>query len=95
MKKEELQSIFQEIGSLEDVTDIRAKLVDFQQSLEADYDDHEKVTKENESLVEKNKKLQENNMALFLQVTGKPEPKDETKTKRKFEDLFDEKGRIK
>ena len=95
MKKEELQAKIQEIGSLEDVADIRAKLVDFQKDLETDYDTHDQTSKSLEETIAKNKKLQENNMALYLQVTNKEEKKDEPKEKPKFEDLFNDKGGLK
>ena len=98
MKKEELQAKFQEIGSLEDVADIRAKLVDFQKDLETDYDTHDQTSKSLEETIAKNKKLQENNMALYLQITNKEEEKGkkvEEHKPRRYEDLFNEKGGLK
>lgn len=97
MNKEEIKTKIQEIGTLEDVAEIRGALADFQSILESDYDVHSKTSEELEKAKTDNEKLRTTNMQLFLQVgdKGNQTKQKEPTEKRKFENLFDEKGGLK
>ena len=98
MKKSDLAQIFQDLGKLDKVEDIRAKLVNLQEDLESDYENHEVIANENTSLKESIKDLKAMNHDLYLKTTKREEEnkdeEDETKN-LKYEDLFDEKGGLK
>lgn len=100
-----------DIGTCEDDVERRTMLVSLQDEAGKLYDsidtDKTTINSLNEKIVSKDEeisKLQKHNMDLFLQVGVQKTPeqirKEETgleteKPKRKFEDLFDEKGMIK
>lgn len=102
--KEELTKKFQALGKLEKPEDFRKELAEFQQDLEADYDEHTQVVTERDDYKQKNADLKEANMDLYLQATARKKAEDKEKEKepgkepgekRKFEDLFNEKGELK
>lgn len=95
--KEQIAEKIQELGTKATPEEIRAGLVEFQKDLENDYEEHNQVVTENTSLKDKNKKLQEDNMTLFLAVgeKKKEEPEKKDTEKRKFEDLYNDKGELK
>ena len=99
--KEEFQQTITNIGALEDMTEVRTQLADLSQKLGIEFDGFEAITKERDSLKEKNTKLTKANMDLYLQVTtpantvpNPAEPKPAGK-KLTFDNLFDEKGDLK
>lgn len=98
MKKSELAQIFQDLGKLDKIEDVRAKLVSLQEDLESDYENHENVANENVTLKESIKDLKAKNHDLYLKTTKREEENkdedDETKN-LKYEDLFDDKGGLK
>lgn len=88
----------QSIGTCEDDAERRTLLANFQTDLETDYDSLDKAQTDNTTYQAEIKKLQENNMKLFLQIGNHEKPnvdQDKSKEKRKFEDLFNEKGVLK
>lgn len=104
MKKEDFIKQIQAIGTCESDAERRAMIVSLENEASKDYDLIDTLNQTNATLMNDNKKLQESNMALFLQVTqskGKanpepePEPEPEPKKDLKFEDLFNEKGELK
>ena len=105
MKKEEFNEKIKEIGTLEDIADVRVKLAELSTDVEAVFETGKALEESNSKLSEENDKLRSANMELFLRVgTNKSEEeikeekigKEENDPEpRKFEDLFDEKGNIK
>lgn len=105
MKKSEFTEKIKAIGTCEDDVQRRALLAELEEDAAKDYDDLEILGTETQTLTTANEVLRDANMKLFLRVgeskTTEQIKKDETgietqkKDKRKFEDLFDEKGGIK
>lgn len=105
MKKEEFDEKIKEIGTLEDIADVRVKLAELSTDVERVFETGKTLEESNSKLSEENEKLRSANMELFLRVgTNKSEEeiKEETIGKeekepepRKFEDLFDESGNLK
>ena len=101
MEKADFLEKVKEIGTCEDDATRRSLLADLQEGVSADYDAFTESSSKNEELTAEVTRLQEHNMKLFLQVgspAGGNTPPDnppEVKEKRKFEDLFNEKGRLK
>ena len=102
MDKAEFLNKIKEIGTCEDEATRRTLLTEISDDVSNVYDRAEKLETENQSYIDANERLREANMKLFLQVgeDRKPtEPTPETEEpeapKRKFEDLFNEKGDIK
>ena len=105
MKKEEFNETIKEIGSLEDVAEIRVKLAELNESVGVVFDSATNLEETNQKLNEENDKLRSANMELFLRVganksdeeikeekIGKEEKEPEP---RRFEDLFDGEGNLK
>lgn len=105
MKKEEFNEKLQEIGTLEDIADVRVKLAELTDDMAKVFDDGLSLEESNKKLTEENDKLRSANMELFLRVganksdeeikeekIGKEEKEPEP---RKFEDLFDSAGNLK
>lgn len=98
MKKQDLSQIFQDLGKLESIEDVRSKLVGLQEDLEKDYEEHEVTLNEVTTLKESIKDLKAKNHDLYLQTTKREtENKDEDEESKnlKYEDLFDDKGGLK
>ena len=101
MKKEDFNQRINEIGQLEDAVEIREQLVQLSEEISGDFDRLADLETANQNLTSENEKLQSANMKLYLRVTKQKEPeKEKEKTgeppvKRKFEDLFNEKGGLK
>ena len=101
MLKEEFNQRMAEIGSCEDDVERRTLIVNLTNDVGADYDERDLFSQRNEQLTADLEKTQKANMDLFLQVTAKTKPDDDggkgepEPERRKFEDLFDEKGAIK
>lgn len=101
MDKNEFLQAIREIGTCEDDVQRRDMLNDLQNNVSSIFDENTSLTERNTSLTTDNETLRSANMKLFLQV-GSDEPNtpngsevDKAKEKRKFEDLFNEKGEIK
>ena len=102
MEKEEFLQKLQDIGTSEDMTNVRSIVADLTETVNTLYDDKsnlENLKSNNEAEIEK---LRAENMKLFLRVTDNNTDnnnninnEEDDKQPRKFEDLFDEKGMIK
>lgn len=105
MKKEEFNEKLQEIGTLEDITDVRVKLAELTDEVGKVFDEGITLEETNQKLTLENEKLRSANMELFLRIganksdeeikeekVGKEEKEPEP---RKFEDLFDDEGNLK
>lgn len=106
MLRDEFRNRVVAIGELEDNAEIRKQLLELCDEAEKDYTRRDELETENTSLKEKNEKLQDYNMQLFLRVGEAKDKKEQKKDttgideldtpkKREFKDLFDEKGGIK
>ena len=88
-----------EIGSCEDSTNRIELLTQLQEEVSKDYDDFSSIRETNNQLSSDNEALRSANMKLFLRIgdkeESKKEPFDDGKEKRKFENLFNEKGELK
>ena len=101
MEKQEVLDLIQQIGTIEDDVERRGKLAELSDEVSKGYESIETLTAENQTLTQDNERIRQQNMDLFLRV-GEPKKKEgrgsegsEDREKRKFEDLFDEKGGIK
>lgn len=106
MDKNTFLDSIKEIGTLEDVVEIRTKLAELSDNVSSIFDDNDSLKEQNTKFEEDNEKLRSANMQLFLRVgTTKTEQeviKDQTGTEpeqekepRKFENLFDDNGNLK
>lgn len=102
-KKSDLAKIFQDLGSMEKIEDIRVKAAEIQKDLELDYEEHDNVVSQNKQYETDIEDLRKANNKLFKMI-GSPEDDpakkktqedDEGDKPLKFEDLFDEKGELK
>ena len=84
------------LGVTETVEDMRAGLAELQTDLSTDHDAFVDGQARITALETDNEQLRSANMRLFTQIGVKAETKiDEPKEKRKFEDLFNDKGGLK
>ena len=99
MNKAEFTERCQAIGTCEDETQRRDLLAQLIADGEKDYDDHAAAVTAKDQALADNEALRAANMRLFLQVGERREPDvDPTKQppeKRTYNNLFDEKGRLK
>lgn len=110
MEKDEILKVITNIGTCEDDVERRNLLTNLSDNINKVFDEIDTnlnmidtLTEKVNDITEKNKKLRESNMDLFLRVSeGDKKETDPTgevpediKEKRKFEDLFDEKGGLK
>ena len=105
MDKNTFLERIKEIGTVEDIADLRVKLTELSDDVSVIFDEKETLTEENKKYLDDNEKLRSANMQLFLRVgTDKTEKEikednlgklEEEKQTRKFEDLFDDKGNLK
>jgi regulator of replication initiation timing len=99
MTKEEFLNSITEIGSCEDIVEVRSKLTELSNSVTDIYDSNSELSQDNERLTQDNEKLRSANMDLFLQVGGKhkaediidTEPPKPQRIEKSFEELFNEK----
>ena len=103
MDKETFLQTIANIGTCENEIERRELLAEMSEQVESIFDANEQLSSKNDELVSDNEGLRAANMKLFLRIgeskthdeqiidkTGiKPEPE-----KRKFEDLFNDKGGI-
>lgn len=97
MNKEDFLSSITDIGSLEDMTEVRTKLTELSDEVASVFDLNSELSEKNTKLDEDNEKLRSANMQLFLKVGGQKKPEDlgeEPKEKKSFKNLFNEKGEI-
>lgn len=99
LTKEEMQQRLQEIGTCEDDVQRRTLIANFSEDVAADYDELASVTAERDQFNTANEELRAANMELFKKIGVRQETNttgtNTDKPKRKFEDLFDDKGGIK
>lgn len=99
----DFNNLIQQIGTTEDETTRRELLASLSDGVTPIFDDITSLTETNTQLTNDNETLRSANMKLFLRVGGKSEEEAQQELsghkkppeKRKFEDLFDEKGGIK
>lgn len=104
MDKDSFLERIKEIGTTEDIVELRTKLTELSDEVGTVFDTNNDLMEKNKKYEEDNEKLRSANMQLFLRVgsdksekeilhdkTGE-DPKSEP---RKFEDLFDDKGNLK
>ena len=100
MDKNEFIQTIKEIGTCEDDVQRRTMLADLQNNVSSVFDDNINLNERNTSLTTDNEALRSANMKLFLQVgsddSDAPSGSEvnQPKEKRKFENLFNEKGEI-
>lgn len=101
--REEFQKAIQDIGTCENDAERRGLLATLQDEITGALDESDALKTSNQTLQTENTTLLEENNKLFRRI-GVPEDKQDPKTKtgidnppekRKFENLFDEKGGIK
>lgn len=102
MDKQTFQEKISQIGTCEDEVTRRELLAELSEEGCKAFDTVDELTKSNNQYVTDNEALRKANMQLFLRIGSKtPEEMkrdeygEEPKEKRKFEDLFNEKGGIK
>lgn len=101
MNREEFTAIVQQIGTTEDEAERRELLAQLSESAGAVFDENTTLTATAEDYRQQNEALRAANMKLFTRLgsddSGKPEVSDPDPEpeRRKFENLFDEKGRLK
>ena len=90
------------IGTCEDDAERRNLLIEVQAEIGNVYDENARLTESNAKFEADNKKLQEYNMQLFLNVgrpsknsTGDGKPDGDDTDNLRYENLFNEKGEIK
>ena len=98
MTKEEFETKFNEIGSLEDPALMRTKLTELKEDICGVFTSHDEMSKSVEKYKADNEELRNANMKLFKQVgvTEKPNVEKEVeKESLKYDDLFNEEGGLK
>lgn len=105
MEKQEFVNRLTAIGTCEDETHRRELIAQLTEDASTDYDNLATLTATNETLQNDNESLRSANMKLFLRLGEEKDDaqrkKDNTgiddkpKEKRKFSDLFNEKGELK
>lgn len=99
MDKKSFLERITEIGTLEDMTDVREHLTELSTEVSEVFDNNETLTASNRQFEEDNEKLRKANMSLFLKVGEQKSPeqiqKDKTgiepkpdKEKKSFDDLL-------
>lgn len=98
MDKESFLNSITEIGSLEDIVEVRTKLSELSDEVTNIFDLNSEVSEKVTKLEQDNEKLRSANMQLFLKVGGQKKPEDIIDDKkaepRSFKNLFNEKGEI-
>lgn len=105
MEKEEILELIKTTGTCEDEATRRENLTTLADEVNALFENNEQLTKNKTDFEKEVESLREANMKLFLKVSEQKSEserkkddtgiKDEPAEKRKFENLFDEKGGIK
>ena len=102
MDKEAFEAKIKEIGSMETVEEMRAGLGELNNSVGEIYDANANLTEQHESDIKEMEAIRQANMKLFTQLgtdkTSAKQVEEQTGLKqepverRKFEDLYDDKG---
>ena len=100
MDKDQILNTLTEIGTCEDEAQRRTMLDGLRDEISGVYDNMDSLTQRNSALTTANENLRKANMDLFVQVGTHKKPEDQQDTdpepvRRKFEDLFNDKGEIK
>ena len=102
MTRDEFLQKLTDMGTKEDITDIRTEITSLHDEVNNLYDENDNLNNLKTKYEEEIEKLKNANMQLFLKVGNKDKPDieapktdEEEKEPRKFEDLFNEKGLIK
>lgn len=101
--KTDLAKVFQDLGAMEKVEDIRVKVAEIQKDLVSDYEEHETIVAQNNQYQADIQDLQKTNLKLFKMVGSPVDPsKDKTPGKEpedddkplKYENLFNKEGEL-
>ncbi len=102
MDKEAFTEKIKEIGTLETIEEVRAGLVELQNGVSDIYDTNATLSEQHENDLKEMEAIRQANMKLFTQIGTEKTPekqaeeqtglKQEPVERRKFEDLFDDKG---
>lgn len=99
MNRAEFTERMQAIGTEEDEAQRRELIAQLIDDAGNDYDDHAAAVTARDQALQQVDDLQAANKRLFLRIGAKTEPDDPTdpkpKEKRKYSDLFNEKGELK
>lgn len=97
MDKKEFLSSITEIGSLEDIVEVRTRLSELSDSVSEVFDQNSELSQQNQQYVDDNEKLRSANMKLFLKVGEQKEPEEiieppkPERIEKSFEELYNEK----
>lgn len=102
MDKETFEEKIKEIGSLETIEEVRAGLVELKNGVSEIYDTNETLSTQHDSDIKEMEAIRQANMKLFTQLGTDKTPakqveeqtglKQEPVERRKFENLYDDKG---
>ena len=102
MDKETFEAKIKEIGSMETVEEMRAGLGELNTSVGEIYDANATLTEQHANDIKEMEAIRQANMKLFTQLGSEKTPakqveeqtglKQESVERRKFEDLYDDKG---
>lgn len=102
MDKETFTEKIKEIGSMESIEEVRAGLVELSNNVSDIYDTNATLTEQHEADIKEMEAIRQANMKLFTQLGSEKTPvkqaeeqtglKQEPVERRKFENLFDDKG---
>lgn len=102
MDKESFEAKVKEIGSLESVEEMRAGLAELSNGVGEIFDTNATLTEQHDSDIKEMEAIRQANMKLFTQLGTEKTPakqmeeetglKQEPVERRKFENLFDDKG---
>lgn len=102
MDKETFLAKVQELGQLETAEEMRAGLAELQDGVSEVFDANANLTSQHETDIKEMEAIRQANMKLFTQLGTETSPakqaeeqtglKQETVERRKFENLFDNKG---
>lgn len=102
MDKESFEAKVKEIGELKSVEEMRAALAELHNGVSEIYDTNASLTEQHDSDVKEMEAIRQANMRLFTQLGSEKTPakqmeeetglKQEPVERRKFENLFDDKG---
>lgn len=102
MDKDTFNEKIKEIGSMESIEEVRAGLVELKNGISPLYDTNATLTEQHEADTKEMEAIRQANMKLFTQLGTDTTPakqveeqtglKQEPVERRKFENLFDDKG---
>ena len=103
MERQEVQELLNSIGTCEDEGERRNLLDSLRDEINGVYDENDNLAEQNNNLVQANESLRATNMDFFLQLGEQKSKKeviknelgsDDEPEKKKFEDLFNDKGEL-